>query len=140
MTIASGSTLPRMALHQPGSNAANEPWYSRVRASWPPETTWPDRYVQSSAVTISGTASARAVFEAFLIDDPSVTSIPVRSTPIAQYVAVPEEAATSKPAAQAIALLDEWLADDSSYDEDTWPELKAALNQDRLSARRLFDD
>jgi hypothetical protein len=140
MIIASESTLPNIILHQSRSSVADEPWCSPVRASWSPETTWSDRYVQSSGVTISAIASAHAVFEAFLIDDSSVTSIPVRSIPIAQYVAVPEEAAISKPAAQAIALLDEWLADDSSYDEDTWPELKAALNQDRLSARRLFDD
>jgi hypothetical protein len=36
-------------------------------------------------------------------------------------------------------LLDEWLADDSGYDEKTWPELKAALDRDRLSARKFFD-
>jgi hypothetical protein len=39
----------------------------------------------------------------------------------------------------ALALLDEWLNDDSGYDEETWPELKAALDRDRPSARRLFD-
>jgi len=37
-------------------------------------------------------------------------------------------------------LLDEWMADESGYDEQTWPELKAALEQDRLSFRRLFDE
>jgi hypothetical protein len=39
-----------------------------------------------------------------------------------------------------IELLQEWLADESGYDESTWPELKAALDQDRLSARKLFDE
>lgn len=39
----------------------------------------------------------------------------------------------------AIELLDRWLQDQSGYDEETWPELKAALDRDRLSARRLFD-
>jgi hypothetical protein len=39
----------------------------------------------------------------------------------------------------AIALLDEWLADESGYDEQTWPDLKAAIDRDRTSARRLFD-
>jgi len=39
----------------------------------------------------------------------------------------------------AIELLDRWLRDDSGYDEETWPDLKAALDRDRLSARRLFD-
>lgn len=36
--------------------------------------------------------------------------------------------------------LDEWLADDSGYDEETWPKLKTALEQDRLSSRSLFDE
>jgi hypothetical protein len=39
----------------------------------------------------------------------------------------------------AIRLLDEWAADDSGYDEDTWPKLRATLEEDRLSARSLFD-
>ncbi|MCP4105153.1 MAG: hypothetical protein GY749_06395 [Desulfobacteraceae bacterium] len=41
-----------------------------------------------------------------------------------------------------IQLLDEWMADESGYDEDTWPELKKALNRERdnVSARRLFDE
>jgi hypothetical protein len=38
-----------------------------------------------------------------------------------------------------IALLDEWLKDESGYDEETWPELKEALDRDRLSERKLFD-
>lgn len=42
-------------------------------------------------------------------------------------------------AADAIALIDRWLSDDSDYDEKTWPELKAALDRDRLSDRKLFD-
>jgi hypothetical protein len=42
--------------------------------------------------------------------------------------------------ALALHLLDEWMADESGYDETTWPELKAALDRDRLSSRRLFDD
>jgi len=43
---------------------------------------------------------------------------------------------------RAIALLDEWMADDSGYDEETWPELMEALNRERgdISARRLFRD
>ena len=38
-----------------------------------------------------------------------------------------------------IALLDEWLQDESGYDEETWPELKKALDRGRLSERKLFD-
>ncbi len=36
--------------------------------------------------------------------------------------------------------LDEWLADESGYDEETWPKLKAALEEDRLSSRPLFSN
>jgi hypothetical protein len=43
-------------------------------------------------------------------------------------------------AADAIALIDRWLNDETDYDEKTWPELKAALDRDRLSDRKLFDD
>lgn len=39
-------------------------------------------------------------------------------------------------AAEAIALLDRWLSDESDYDEKTWPELKAALDRDRPSDRK----
>lgn len=41
-----------------------------------------------------------------------------------------------------IQLLDEWMADDSGYDEETWPELKEALDTERdlVSAERLFDE
>jgi predicted DNA-binding antitoxin AbrB/MazE fold protein len=43
---------------------------------------------------------------------------------------------------KTIRLLDEWMADESGYDEETWPEIKAALNRERdnVSARRLFDE
>ena len=37
-----------------------------------------------------------------------------------------------------IKTLQSWLADESGYDEETWPWLKKALEEDRLSARRLF--
>jgi hypothetical protein len=37
-------------------------------------------------------------------------------------------------------LLKSWMDDESGYDEETWPWLKKALEEDRLSARRLFRD
>lgn len=39
----------------------------------------------------------------------------------------------------ASALMDEWLSDDSGYDEEAWASLKVELDRDRLSTRRLFD-
>ncbi len=47
------------------------------------------------------------------------------------------------PQAAAMAkLLEEWLADESGYDEKTWPKLKKALDEERqrVGARRLFDE
>jgi len=35
-------------------------------------------------------------------------------------------------------LLDEWMADESGYDEETWPALMEALDRDRPSSRKLF--
>ena len=42
----------------------------------------------------------------------------------------------------AIRLLDEWMADDSGYDEENWPELEEALDRNRREAgqyRKLFE-
>ena len=35
-------------------------------------------------------------------------------------------------------LLQEWLADDSGYDEDVWPEVKQLIEENRLSPRKRF--
>jgi hypothetical protein len=58
-----------------------------------------------------------------------------------QAAAAAEEPLMTPPALQAddvLSLLDEWMADDSGYEEQTWGELKAALDENRASARRLF--
>ena len=44
----------------------------------------------------------------------------------------------SRRYAEAIALLDEWLSDDSGYDEATWPSLKEEIDRSRTSRRRRF--
>jgi hypothetical protein len=55
-------------------------------------------------------------------------------------VQVPPVVETAASRAAGIkALLDEWLRDESGYDERMWPELKAAIDRDRSSSRRLFD-
>lgn len=41
---------------------------------------------------------------------------------------------------KALALLREWLADESGYDERTWPILKKAIEENRLSDRKRFSD
>jgi hypothetical protein len=47
----------------------------------------------------------------------------------------------SAQAAGLIKILRSWLADESGYDEQTWPKLKKALEQERrrVGARSLFD-
>jgi hypothetical protein len=39
-----------------------------------------------------------------------------------------------------IRLLESWLADESGYDEKTWPRVKAAIEANRLSYRKRFHD
>jgi hypothetical protein len=43
--------------------------------------------------------------------------------------------------AKLIELFKQWLGDESGYDEETWPVLKKALDEERkrVGARRLFD-
>lgn len=46
------------------------------------------------------------------------------------------------PNAEAIKLLDEWMADESGYAEEVWPELERALDRNRREAgqyRTLFE-
>jgi hypothetical protein len=37
-------------------------------------------------------------------------------------------------------ILDKWIADESGYEEETWSDLKTALNRERdqVNARRMF--
>ena len=39
----------------------------------------------------------------------------------------------------AIQLLAEWMADESGYDEETWPKVKQAIEENRLSSRSRFN-
>jgi len=38
----------------------------------------------------------------------------------------------------AIRLLNEWMADESGYDEKVWPVLKQDIEENRLSRRKRF--
>ncbi|MCI0489141.1 MAG: hypothetical protein L0229_21320 [Blastocatellia bacterium] len=38
-----------------------------------------------------------------------------------------------------IQLLNEWLADESGYDEENWPKIKAMIEENRISSRTLFN-
>jgi hypothetical protein len=41
--------------------------------------------------------------------------------------------------AACIELLNQWLADESGYDEATWPKIKDLLEENRISNRSLFN-
>jgi len=40
----------------------------------------------------------------------------------------------------AIQLLQDWMADESGYDEKTWEIVKEIIEKNRLSDRRIFND
>jgi hypothetical protein len=42
--------------------------------------------------------------------------------------------------AAVIHLIQDWLADESGYDEETWDDLKAAMKESRRTSRNLFRD
>lgn len=40
----------------------------------------------------------------------------------------------------AIRLVEKWMADESGYDEEAWPIVKKAIEENRLSARKRFNE
>jgi hypothetical protein len=49
--------------------------------------------------------------------------------------------ATQKKKNEAVIhLLDEWLADESGYDEEVWPIVKKAIEENRPSHRKRFHE
>ena len=54
-------------------------------------------------------------------------------------IIIPEEREWRIHAQEVIKLLDEWAAEDSAYDEETWPALKKALDENRCASGKLFD-
>lgn len=97
-----------------------------------------EEYFQSSPVSASGLAWTLAILGAMAGTSDSVTPLHVLGTGARQYISS-EVSSQRQRARRAIALLDQWLSDDSGYDEETWPDLKEALEENRLSSRRLFD-
>ncbi len=72
---------------------------------------------------------------------------PLVHEPVSQYAAVcnqpmaqPEFPMTQREKNEALfRLLDEWMADESGYDERVWPIVKRALEENRSGYRRLFN-
>ncbi|MEH2318060.1 hypothetical protein [Nostoc sp.] len=55
----------------------------------------------------------------------------LRQNQVAQFLE--SEAKEDDSLEQVIELVDEWMADESGYDEETYPQIQAALTQNRLS-------
>jgi hypothetical protein len=68
-----------------------------------------------------------------------MTTTPIKSIDVQKSLLKPM---TPEQRERAIALLNEWMEDESGYDEAAWPELKEALNRERdaVGARRLFNE
>jgi excisionase family DNA binding protein len=100
----------------------------------------------------NGHLQARRSGRAWLIDrrslelwEPRGHGLPTRSSlkssTAGRPAGLPGGETDRQERAQRLArALDEWMADESGHDEAMWPRLKAVLEQDRLSARRLFSD
>jgi hypothetical protein len=95
-------------------------------------------YVQSAALTAAGLLWAFALVARSQEPQP-VTCLSIYQ-PIAQVADREEITKKQIRIRNVIHLLDQWMADTSGYDEDTWPKLKKAMEEDRLSSRRLFDE
>ncbi|HEY7546397.1 MAG TPA: hypothetical protein VID27_16025 [Blastocatellia bacterium] len=55
--------------------------------------------------------------------------------------AEPKNLASSELKREAcIQLLNQWLADESGYDEENWPKIKAMVEENRTSDRSLFNE
>lgn len=46
----------------------------------------------------------------------------------------------SATARRFVNLINSWRAEDSGYDERAWPKAKKAIEENRLSARRRFNE
>jgi hypothetical protein len=51
-----------------------------------------------------------------------------------------EQAARRQKNEAARRLLHEWLADESGYDEEVWPQVKQIIEDNRMSMRSRFGD
>ncbi len=125
-----------------GSQAAYEPWYQSryviyVDVGELPRLLLP---AQSTAFTESGVWWATKLAKSISAEELQAVGSLINIQPEARLVSGYPETEERRNVEKVIRLLDEWMADDSGYDEETWPELKAALDQNRFSSRKLFND
>lgn len=93
----------------------------------------------ASSASVTGGGQLRDLAFASVWDEPRPITglLTVVPTPRRETEA---QADRRERATRIIRLLDEWMADESGYDERTWPALKAALERDRLSIGSASDE
>lgn len=96
-------------------------------------------FEQSASLTTEGGLWAKALGGASQEPAPVTPFLSVLY--INSRIANPTDALIQQVEPQnVIELLEQWMGDCSGHDENTWPELKRALDEDRLSNRRLFNE
>ena len=128
-----------LARRYAGSDTLYTPFYGYDAGFELPENIWRKKVPQSVAVSSSGTTWASAIMQALSSESECITMFKLSGIGTSQFIFPFDYAEQSERAKKAIALLDQWLNDDSGYDEETWPELKKSLDRERLANRRLFD-
>lgn len=63
-----------------------------------------------------------------------------RRSPLPPRLSEPTQGPDRVARDDILRAIDEWLSDESGYDEKVWPELKKAIEANRLSARKRFRD
>jgi len=126
----------------PSSRTAYEPLnrYPQVPFIDIPASPWHLLAVRSTAFTDSGLVLAAKLAESVSADEFQVVGRLIESQAAESATSSHVNTEDRRRVEKVISLLDEWMSDESGYDEETWPELKAALERDRLSSRKLFDN
>ena len=126
----------------PSSRAAYEPWnwYAKVSFIDVPAPPWHLLAVHSTAFTESGLVLAAKLAESVSTDEFQVVGRLIETQAAESATSSHANTEDRRRVEKVISLLDEYMSDESGYDEETWPELKDALERDRLSSRKLFDN
>lgn len=106
-----------------------------VATCWPLRATADEPLIAVSEGSAATSAGRQWVFETARLGGAYFAG-PVSTLATGSRPVVPAEWAAR--AAAAVQLLDRWLAEDPSYDRETFEELRAALDRDRRHSRRLF--
>lgn len=124
------------------SQAAYEPWnqYAQVPFIDIPALQWHLLAVRSPAFTESGLVLDARLAESVYADEFQAVGRLIETQAAESATSSHTNAEERRRVDKVISLLDEWMSDESGYDEEAWPELKASLERNRLSSRKLFDD